>query len=165
MTSLLFATLNLVEHGEQVKTDWGGTGYDVISRDEGTCNKSAIAHVDQEGEEWAKTDIVEVQCLAVNADCQLGSLPLLGPWLLAPDITDLVCARTFPLVQRSRQGGEHIWLLDVECCSHGGQAIRPRRTQRRLNREVQSRSSVEKIRVSSRDLLLSGLSELLRWGW
>lgn len=47
---------------------------------------------------WPETHIVKVQCLAVNADCQLGSLPLLGPWLLAPDITDLVCTRTFSLV-------------------------------------------------------------------
>lgn len=42
VTSLLFATLDLVEHGEQVKTDWGGTGYEVISRDDGTWKKSAI---------------------------------------------------------------------------------------------------------------------------
>lgn len=88
--------------------------------------RSQSAHVRTIIRHAEGTDIVEVQSLAVDADCQLGSLPLLGPLLLAPDIANLVCVRPFSMVQRSRKGGEHIWLLDVESCSHDGQAIWPR---------------------------------------
>lgn len=47
------------------------------------------------------TDIIEVDGLAINSNGQLGSLPLLGPLLLAPDIADCVSATVSFAVQRS----------------------------------------------------------------
>lgn len=66
------------------------------------------------------TDIVEVDCLAIDSHCHFRSLPLLGPLLLAPDIADHVCVAVSLTVQRSRETCEHIWLLDIECGSHFG---------------------------------------------
>lgn len=81
------------------------------------------------------TDIVEVDCLAIDTHGQLWSLPLLGSLLLAPDIADHVCVAVALAIEGSRKGGEHIWLLDVECGSHGGRTCGSVSTWARNGRE------------------------------
>lgn len=64
------------------------------------------------------TDIVKVDCFAINSHGELRSLPLLRAFLLAPDIANCVCATGPFAVEGPREGREHIWLLDVERGCH-----------------------------------------------
>lgn len=64
------------------------------------------------------TDIVEIDCFAINSHGQLWTLSLLGAFLLPPDIADCVGATISFAIERTRESGKHIWLLDVESGSH-----------------------------------------------
>jgi hypothetical protein len=43
-TSLLPDRRNLVEYGAQVNDSWGGIGYEVMSRDAGTCKNNQLSY-------------------------------------------------------------------------------------------------------------------------
>lgn len=113
------------------------------------------------------TDIVKVDCLAIDSHGQLWSLPLLGSLLLPPDIADHVCAAASLTVQRSREGGKHIWLLDIECGSHFGRTFNSVSGHSLVEGVDESRcyfSIQKKIGKAATGVAIIGLSPPWEWG-